>query len=56
MHPNEVEAKQIVEIINSAKAYNLEYELLTFALKAMKENPDISILLAVQMGADEWDL
>jgi len=56
MYPNEDESKQIVKILDRAKEYGLEYELLTFALKAMKEDPDISILLAVQIGADEWDL
>jgi hypothetical protein len=53
---NEIIQEQIYEIVERAVAHGLEYELLTSSLKAMQENPEISILLAIQMGAEEWDI
>ena len=38
------------------KKYGLEAEVIMFALKAMKENPNLAIDQAFEMGCSEWDV
>ena len=40
--------------LNLSKLLYLEVEVVTFALKAMKENPELSIAEAITIGAEEW--
>lgn len=38
------------------KEYNLEAEVMYFALKAMKENPNLTIEEAFNLGCEQWDI
>ena len=48
------ELKIIGNAIKNASGYGLEAEVVTFALKSMKENPQLSIVEAMIMGYEEW--
>jgi hypothetical protein len=41
-------------VIRQAFSDNLAAEVFVFAMKAMKENPNLSISEAIYMGYDEW--
>lgn len=51
-------APQEMQIINDmlieAQEYGLTFEVVTFALKYMKEDPSLSIAKALEMGYAEW--
>lgn len=46
--------KIVDETLNSANKYGLVTEVVVFALKYMKENPNLSIVEAVDAGYYEW--
>jgi len=48
------ELKIIGNAIKNASGYGLEAEVVTFALKSIKENPQLSIVEAIVMGYEEW--
>ena len=51
----ELEELKIVDrVIKNASGYGLEAEVVTFALKYMKENPQLSIVEAIIAGYEEW--
>jgi hypothetical protein len=41
-------------ILQVASKDGLEPEIFVFAVKAMKENPNLSIIEAMYQGFDEW--
>ena len=42
--------------LNDAHNYDLEAEVILWALKAMKENPNLTIIEALEAGCNEWDV
>lgn len=40
--------------IKSADEYGMQLEVIIWALRAMKENPLLTIEEAIQIGHDEW--
>lgn len=48
------EMDRINSYLNQSKEYGLEVEVIHAALKAMKENPDLSIVSAMVSGFNEW--
>jgi len=44
----------VADFLDDAKKYGLEAEVVTFALKYMKENPSLTISQAITYGYDEW--
>lgn len=48
------EFKVAKNAIKNASEYGLEAEVLVYALKYMKENPNLSIVEAVIAGYEEW--
>lgn len=49
---NEFEAIQ--SALKGASEFNLEVEVVWYALKAMKENPLLTIEEAIAVGFEEW--
>lgn len=47
---------KIVEILDRASQFGLTTEIVVTALKEMKENPESSPLLSLQIAAKDWDL
>lgn len=47
---------KIVEILDRASQFGLTTEVVVTALKEMKENPESSPLLSLQIAAKDWDL
>lgn len=43
-------------IIERAAFYGLTTEVVTTALKAMKDDPELEIIEALRCGMDEWDI
>lgn len=41
-------------VLLDARDFNLEAEVVTWALKYMKEHPEITISDAIMLGYDEW--
>ena len=41
-------------VLRDARDLKVETEVVTWALKRMKENPKLSISDAIQMGYEEW--
>jgi hypothetical protein len=56
--PNEMAEgiKFIAERTVSVRTYNLMPEAIYSALQAMKEDPNISIQRAFEIGCEEWDV
>lgn len=48
--------KYIESRLNSIKGFSLEPEVVAYALKAMKENPELSIEDAFEVGCEEFDV
>jgi len=46
----------VLSALNYAKTYELETEVITEALVYLKENPDASIIDALDFGLHSWDL
>lgn len=44
----------VSDVLEDAKRYGLEAEVVTFALKYMKKDPTLSISTAITYGYDEW--
>lgn len=42
--------------LKQATHFGLQYEVVFYALKAMKENNELSVEQAIDKGCDEWDL
>lgn len=50
-----IEEMNIVQsILLDATSYGLQTEVVTYALKSMKEDPTLSISMAMSIGYDEW--
>ena len=47
---------KIVEILDRANDFGLTTEVVHNALKVMKDHPDSSTLLCLQIAAKDWDL
>lgn len=47
---------KVVEILDRAYQFGLTTEVVYTALKEMKENPESSPLLSLQIAAKDWDL
>ena len=41
-------------VLHDARDFSLEAEVVTWALKYMKEHPEITISDAIMLGYDEW--
>lgn len=48
------ELKIVGNAIKHASGYGLEAEVVTFALKYMKEDPQLSIVEAIKYAYEEW--
>jgi hypothetical protein len=48
------EIHEIYEMLQEAKKYSLEAEVIRSALESMKFNPDQSIVIAMLDGLNEW--
>jgi len=46
--------KNVAEVLDHAKEYGLQVEVMTWALKYMKENSNLTITEAITMGYFEW--
>ena len=44
----------VSDVIDEARDQNLEIEVVTWALKAMKANPSLSIVEAINEGYEHW--
>lgn len=44
----------VSDCLEDAQKYGLEAEVVTFALKYMKQDPTLSISAAITYGYDEW--
>lgn len=51
---NSEEVKVAKNAIKNASEYGLEAEVIVYALKHMKENPNLSIIEAIMAGYEEW--
>ena len=47
---------EIVQILDRANDFGLTTEVVHTALKVMKDHPDSSPLLCLQIAAKDWDL
>lgn len=47
---------EIVEILDRANDFGLTTEVVVTALEEMKNNPETSPLLSLQIAAQDWDL
>ena len=53
----DIEFKTIADILAKANLFGLEVEVVWSSLKALKEaKSEISMLTALQRGANEWDI
>ena len=50
----EKEITTVSYLLTLANTYKLEAEIVTFALKYMKEDPSLTIEEAMSMGYEEW--
>jgi len=50
------EIDHIGDCLKDAKAYGLELEVITWALKIMKRNPELSVKQAFSAAMAEWDI
>ena len=48
------ELSYVDHLLKLAEGYNLEAEVVVFALKVMKENPSLTIEQAMDIGYEEW--
>lgn len=44
----------IQSLLDESAEYGLTSEVVFFALQSMKNNPNLTIAQAIQMGYDEW--
>ena len=45
-----------VEILTNVERHGLMVEVMHTALNEMKQNPDLSPLLCLQIAAEDWDV
>jgi len=50
----ETSINEVAHALREAKKYCLEVEVVTWALKAMKNNPEMNISSAIIDGLNEW--
>ena len=48
------EVNEVYEILQTARKYGLESEVVWSALDSMKSNPDQTIVMAMLDGLNEW--
>ena len=48
------ELDYVQSLLDEASEWGLEAEVVTFALKYMKENPNLAISDAITFGYEEW--
>ncbi len=46
--------KAVREVLEESKKYNLEAEVIYFAIKYMQRDPKLTVSECVQMAMDEW--
>jgi len=46
----------VKEVLDQASPFNLEIEVIGFALLALKQNPTLTISQALESGLAEWDV
>jgi len=46
----------IANLLGFVREHHLEAEVVYFAIKAMKNNPQLTIKEAFEAGCEEWDL
>lgn len=51
-----VELDYVSECLRDAGAYDLTTEVVTYALKAMKAHPGLTVQEAMEIGMEEWDV
>lgn len=51
---NEEDIKWTKTVLDVSKPFHLEVEVVTCALQAMKNNPELSIPEALTIGLNEW--
>ena len=50
-----IESMDVVsDALNDADGFDLQTEVVTFALQAMKDNPKLEISEAIMIGFNEW--
>ena len=47
---------EIVQILDRAEQFGLTTEVVVIALKEMKEHPNSTPLLSLQIAANDWDI
>lgn len=52
--PIERTMDEVEVYLNQAKEHKMDLEIVVWALKAMKDNPDITIEEAMKRGYDDW--
>lgn len=50
------EMEYVCQCLSNAREYGLEADVVTYALKHMKENPELSISQAMEAGMCEFDV
>lgn len=50
------EMSSVGEALKLASKHKLEVEVITFAFKAIKDNPALTIEEALEVGLGEWDI
>lgn len=53
---NSDEMFKIIEIVGNAERSGLLYEVIYASLNNMKNHPDSSPLLCLQIAAEDWDI
>lgn len=53
---NRKEFESVQNALKKAEEYGMQTEVVTDALKAMKENPKLTISQAIEAGCREWDV
>ena len=56
LHEMSADLEAVNEALETAHDYNLELEVVWSALRAVKNDPSLSIADAMAMGLNEWDL
>ncbi len=54
VYSSEEDIKNVAEILGNARKFNVETEVVMWALKYMKKDPRLTITEAIILGHDEW--
>lgn len=46
----------IAETLKKSEPYGLQSEVIASAIEEIRNNPDISLYLALQRGLEDWDI